>query len=385
MLIKNYARIAGTAPRRQALKIIESGLRAIETKKVMQERVRLDGSFLKVISTGNRAVSIRLPKRIFVIGFGKASSEMAKGLERILKKRISGGLVISTKKAGLLIEEVEGTHPLPSLKNIRATKKIIRLMKSLEKDDLALCLISGGGSSLLCHPKVGLREYLKIIRKKYRDGSSIQELNKVRKKLSNVKDGRLAALTKARVVSLIFSDVLDDDISTIASGPTCQNAENIVLLNSALALEAMAKKAVSLGLEPKAHLRVSGEARITGRRLLKKRGDCILFGGETTVTVTGKGTGGRNQELCLGAIESISGTGSCMAAVNTDGLDGTSMAAGAIIDGSSLQKAKSKELSIKASLQSNDSYSFFRKMKDLIITGPTGSNVADIGVIIRRP
>ena len=183
-------------------------------------------------------------------------------------------------------------------------------------------------------------------------------------------------------------------MATIASGPTygkgLKNADNILIANNNVALEAMKNKAVSLGLKPIVITdRLKGEAGIVGKNLLKtiskyKNKDCFLFAGETTVTVKEKGRGGRCQELCLGAIKEISKLkNTILISIGTDGIDGPTDAAGAIIDSQSFKKSINKKLDCKEYLNNNDSYNFFKKMKDLVFTGLTGTNVADIGVIIK--
>jgi len=312
----------------------------------------------------------------------------------LLGNKIDNGVVISTKKIKLKkIKVIKGTHPMPSLKNIKGTKKIVDLLKKLNKDDLVICLVSGGGSALLCCPKINFKGYLKIINKKFASGIDINKLNKIRKKLSLVKGGKLAKLTKAKIISLIFSDVVGDDLSTIASGPTVgkniENVKNILLLNNQVALETMKKKAIAFGFKPIIYSnKIKGEARFVGKKLLKilknKKTNCLLFAGETTVTVKGKGKGGRNMELCLGAIEEISKfKNCCLVAIGSDGRDGPTDAAGAIVDCDSFKKAKKLKLDYKKYLENNDSYHFFKKMGCLVKTGLTGSNVADLGVIIK--
>ena len=379
--------------RKKALQITDSALAAIKTEKVMKNNVRLKNNFLII---KNKKFNLKNYKRIYVIGFGKASYLMAKELEKVLKFRINDGLVISTKKIKLSkIKVIEGTHPKPSKKNIQATEKIVNLLKGLNKYDLLICLISGGGSALLFYPNIKYEQYMKIFNKAYKSGIDIHGLNKLRKKYSNVKGGKLARLTKANIISLIFSDVVGDDLATIASGPTLgkglKNVDNILLLNNGVALESMKKKAVSLGLKPIIITnKLKGEARLVGNKLLKsikkyKNKNCFLFAGETTVTVKGSGNGGRNQELCLGTIEGINKLkDTVLISIGTDGMDGPTDAAGAIVDNNSLKRAKKLGLNYKEYLKNNDSYNFFKKMDNLVFTGLTGTNVADIGVIIKK-
>jgi len=394
MIIKNYDKLGSSKLRRNALDIVNSGLMAIDTSKVIEEKVKLEKDILFIENFKGKIKRYDLSKykRIFVIGFGKASSLMGKYISNILGNKINSGIIISTKKIKLKnkkIKIVKGTHPLPSVTNLKATKEMVSLLRSLDKEDLVICLVSGGGSSLLFYPKVGLKQYLKVMDKHFASGIDIVKLNKIRKKLSNVKDGKLARSTKAKVVSLIFSDVVGDDLSTIASGPTyTKGVDNILLLNNKVALDAMAKKAVALGYNPLIYSnKVKGETRVVSKKILnhfnkiKNKKKCLLFGGETTVSVKGKGRGGRNQEFCLSLIDKVKDC--CVVSVGTDGIDGPTDAAGAIVEGISLEKSIKLGLDFKKYLRENDSYHFFKKMDDLVITGLTGSNVADVGVILR--
>ena len=395
MMIKNFKSLSTTSLRKKSLQIINAGLGAVKTEKIIKKNITLKNNYLII---KNKKFNLKNYKNIFVIGFGKASSLMAKEIDKILKNKIANGTVISTKKIKLgKIEVYRGTHPMPSLKNIIYTKKIINLIKKSDKDDLIICLISGGGSALLCYPNISFDRYKKIIDKSFNSGMDINKLNKIRKKYSNVKGGKLAKLTKAKIISLIFSDVVGDDLATIASGPTygkgVKNADNVLLLNNKVALEAMKEKAASLGLKPFILTdKLKGEAKFAGKKILNdfknlknKKINCLLFAGETTVTVRGSGKGGRNQELCLGAVESISKMKNIvLTSMGTDGIDGTTDAAGAIVDNDSFKESINKKLNFKEYLKNNDSYNFFKKVNGPIFTGLTGSNIADIGLIIKR-
>jgi glycerate-2-kinase len=396
MIIRNYNQLTKTNSRAKALQIIEAGLEAINTDKIMDKKISLKDNSLIINNYKNsiKKINLRKYKRIIVIGFGKASSLMAKHVEKVLGKKIDSGIVISTKKINLKrIKVIKGTHPYPTRANVNGAKKIVDLIKGLDKDDLIICLVSGGGSALLCYPKVPFKQYVKEINKHFASGIDIKALNVIRKRLSMVKGGKLAKFTKARIVSLIFSDVVGDDLSTIASGPTfgkgLRNVDNILLLNNQVALDAMKQKAWSLKLKSRILTNeLEGEARVIGKKLIKKiknRKTALLFAGETTVTVKKKGKGGRNQELCLAAIEEISRLkDTVLVSIGSDGMDGPTDAAGAIIDQDSLKKSIKKKLNYKKYLKNNDSYHFFKKSKELIFTGLTGSNVADIGLVLKR-
>ena len=392
MLIKNKKQLSTSLYRKNSLDIIETGINHVLPKNIMKKQIKLKNNILEI---KNKKYNLNKFKNIYVIGFGKSSSLMAQELEKILKNKIKEGIVISNKKIKLKkIKIFIGNHPFPSKKNIVATKKIVDLLKKLNKNNLVICLISGGGSALLFYPNIPFKQYMHIFNRAFTSGIDITKLNKLRKKYSNVKGGRLAKLTKAKIISLIISDVIGDDISTIASGPTygkgLKNVDNILLLNNEVALEAMKKKAISLGLKPVILTnKLQGEAQIVGKNLIKttekyKNKNCFLFAGETTVTVKGKGKGGRCQELCIGAFKEISSLNMILVAAATDGIDGVTNAAGAIVDNKSLEKAKKLRLNYKEYAANNRPYYLFKKMKDLIFTGPTGTNVSDIGVIIKK-
>ena len=241
------------------------------------------------------------------------------------------------------------------------------------------------------YPSIPFNKYMKMFKKAFTSGIDIYKLNNLRKKYSIVKNGRLARMTKARIISLIFSDVPGDDLSTVASGPTygAKNAENILLLTNMKALEEMEKMAKIMGLKSLIVTnRMKGEARETGKRIVKSldkfpQYNCLIYGGETTVTMKGRGTGGRNQELCMGALEEISKRKAVLVSIDTDGIDGSSDAAGAIVDNETLKLSLAKNLDYARYLKNNDSYHFFKKLNALIYTGQTGTNVSDIAVIIK--
>lgn len=414
MIIKNFKSLATSKERKLALMIAEAGLQAIKTENVIRKYVKLKYDTLKI---NGRSYNLSKYKRIFVIGAGKASFKMAKEIEKILGKKITSGLVIDIVPGRLKrIRVVKGSHPVPSKKNLVATKKIVDMISGLDKDDLVICLISGGASALLSYPAITLKEMIRLNKRLLRCGANIREMNTVRKHVSRIKGGNLAKrIYPAKLVNMIFSDVVGDELSVIASGPTVRdntsisdaeriirkyklgriklfetpknpryfkNVDNILLLNNKVAVDAMAEKAKRLGLDAmKYSTRIAGEARLVGKKLasMARLRTAFIAAGETSVTVRGNGKGGRNQELVLGAIENVKGT---MISIGSDGRDNTD-AAGAIVDRNSLKKVQRLKLDYKRYLKNNDSYNFFKRMKDLIFTGPTGTNVADLIVYVK--
>ena len=340
----------------------------------------------------------------------------------------------------------EAGHPLPDEKGIKATEEIIRLLESAKEESLVVCLISGGGSALLVSPweAISLKEKQRATDILLRAGADISELNTVRKHISRVKGGRLAGLAHpARTVSLILSDVIGDRLDVIASGPTSpdntiyhdamkvieryglkdevprsiietlekgrkglisetpkegsavfQGVENIIVGSNKKAIDAAEADAVALGFQTSVvSTEIQGEARFIGKWLAKKALEmkashsgsriCLISGGETTVTVKGKGKGGRNMELALAFGLEIEGVeGITFLSAGTDGTDGPTDAAGAIVDGHTITKAKSLGINGEEYLNNNDSYNFFKKVGGLFLTGPTGTNVMDIQITL---
>ncbi|MDT3777329.1 glycerate kinase [Nitrospira sp. MA-1] len=388
--------------------------------------------------------------RIICVGAGKASAQMAMALEQVLGDKLEGGTIIVPDGYGVPCDKVgifEAAHPMPDERGVKSTKQLLALTHSLSRRDLLIVLLSGGASSLLCAPSIGLtlaakRRTTQLL---LRCGATIHDINIVRKHLSAIKGGQLAQASPATILTLIISDVLGDDLSTIGSGPTVtdsstfQNAidilqqysiwrkvpesvqrhlqqgctkykqtprkptgrqslrnRHIILANNRQALEGVAKSAKLLGLKPFIlPYSLQGEAKEIGsilggfaRDLVEfgnpvHRPACFIAGGEPTVTVTGKGQGGRAQECVLAAAQELAGLSKVfVAGFGTDGTDGPTDAAGAVVDGRTVQRAKKNGLSIEQALQEHDSYTFFQHIRSHIMTGPTGTNVNDIYLIV---
>jgi glycerate 2-kinase len=385
--------------------------------------------------------------RLIIVGAGKASAAMAQAVEANWTGPLSGlvvtryGYAVPCKH----IEIAEAAHPVPDAAGLRSAQRILELVANLQQDDLVLCLISGGGSALLPLPAQGLTLDMKqsVSKALLASGASISEMNCVRRHLSAIKGGRLAAACHpARVLTLLISDVPGDRPVDIASGPTvpdpttCADALSIArrygidlpdpvldLWNSGrgesvkpgdprlaratvrtiatpqMALEAAAAVAREAGVA--AHIlgdAIEGEARDVGKVLagvalqVAERGQpvnapCVLLsGGETTVTVRGSGRGGRNVEFLLSLAIALEGHPRIHAlAGDTDGVDGQEEVAGAHIDPSSLSRAETKGLRPKEMLANNDAHGFFSALGDAVITGPTLTNVNDFRAIYIGP
>ncbi|QIE55661.1 glycerate kinase [Pikeienuella piscinae] len=397
---------------------------------------------------GIRAVLPAPPKgRTLVIGAGKAGATMARAVETMWPGPLSGVVVVPdgySDETGT-IEIVEASHPVPDRRGLAASERILAAVEGLTADDMVLCLISGGGSSLLVAPAaaIGLDDKQRITSDLLRSGATIHEMNCVRKHLSRIKGGRLAvACQPARVVSFIVSDVAGDDLSTIASGPTApdpstsgealailerydvavdgavrrwlQAAESetpkadhpafhdvanhlvatpsLALLGAADVAEAAGYPAVVLGDVIESEAREAGRvlagiacAVRAGTSSLPRR--CVLLsGGETTVTVTGKGRGGRNREFILGLALGLAGADGIHAlAADTDGKDGAGDIAGAIVGPDTLRRARELGLDPHLALKDNDAGPFFDALGDALHTGPTFTNVNDFRAIIVDP
>jgi hydroxypyruvate reductase len=382
--------------------------------------------------------------RLLVIGAGKASAAMARAFEEHWPGELSG-LVVTRYGYGVPcdhIEIVEAAHPVPDAAGLAAARRVLDMVHGLSADDLVLCLISGGGSSLLALPIEGLtlEDKQAVNRALLKSGASISEMNCVRRHLSAIKGGRLAAACHpAKVVTLLISDVPGDNPMDVASGPTvadpttCADALAIIkryeievprkvleILDSGrgetvkpgdprlagietrmiatpqMALEAAAEVAREAGI-PAAILgdSIEGEAREVGKVMagialqVARRGQpfqaaCVLLsGGETTVTVRGNGRGGRNVEFLLSLGVALDGhPGIHAIAGDTDGVDGMEDIAGAYLAPDSLARAWSKGIKPKDSLDANDGHGFFEALGDSVVTGPTLTNVNDFRAIL---
>ena len=397
-IILNKKELGTNELRRNALEILEAGLEAINTEKILREKVRVENDFLLV---DGQSFNLQSFNKIIFVGIGKCALEGTKVIEDILGDYLTSGIaldVVADSAPGFVaprkIKYLVGTHPYPSEQNVEATKEILEMTGGLSEKDLVITLISGGGSSLFELPMSGVT--LETIVEKTKEftarGADIYELNALRKSLSQVKGGKFAEhCAPAKVVSLIFSDVLGNDIATIASGPTVTSARggvyNILLVSNHDALSAMKSKAMDLGYNTNIETEeLSGNASEVGRELAGKKLEpktCYLYGGETTVIVPpDHGQGGRNQEMALAALPFIP-IDSILVCAASDGFDNTPHA-GAIADFELLEKSKELGINPNEYLQKGDSYNFFKKVSGAISTGKLGSNVSDLCIILRR-
>jgi len=362
-----------------AIQAVKAGISAVQPSKLITENVRMRGG--KLIVKG-KAFSLT-GRSVYVIGFGKASGKMAEALEKIV--RVKKGVVSVPRGSTAKLKNIKlvhAGHPLPDKGSLQAAKKMLELAREVKRKDLLIVLISGGGSSLLAMPVKGLS--LKTIDliddKLLESGTEIHEFNILRKKMSSVKGGKLAKMFKCEIINLVISDVVGNDFRTIASGPTVANGtHNFLIGSNETAVDAVAAFFLRNGKKVRKVYRITGDARTTGKRFasMLNRGELFVAGGETTLIVKGKGTGGRNQELALeAALHLKRGT---LLSIGTDGIDGNSLAAGAVVSAKTRVLAKKKKIRINDFLTRNDSNTFFKKLGNgLIVTGPTGTNVGDL-------
>ena len=442
MVFKNYDQIVSNG---QTLELQKKRKDILDILTVALESVNPYNVVKQVFKNGNIIVNeasfnISDFKNIYVVGFGKASYGMVRAVCDFI--HITQGVIItndsSVKSISDKIDIVIGGHPLPNKGSIQGADKVIEVVKQCKEKDLLLVLISGGGSALLCKPRVSLEDLQETTNLLLESGADINEINTIRKHLSYIKGGQLVKLTKGNVISFLISDIVNDPIEFISSGPTYpdsttfsdaknilekyhlwdklpikvrtiidngidnkiletpknydpifNNVHNFVVANNEIACNAAINTAKSLGYEAKLlTTTLTGEAKKISDMLIDKVKihykfqSIFISGGETTVTIKGKGKGGRNQEVVLGGVKRIANSDIVFASFATDGIDGKSDAAGAIADGFSFSRAINKELNPKKYLEENNSYEFFSRLNDLLITGPTGTNVMDIQLIL---
>lgn len=419
-LIKNFDELATTTNKKIALQIMEAGLDGINTEKVVESAVSVFGD---ILSIKGKEFDLSKYNKIKVVGFGKSSCDAASALEKILGSRIRTGAVIGLNKTTCdYIETFAGTHPRPSPQNTEASKKIFDIVKNSAEDDLIIALVSGGGSALLCSSEEECVQGAKLYDAFLKADKTITEINTVRKHLSSLKGGGLAKIAyPATVIGLIFSDIPGDNFEDVASGPTYKDRTtiedarkiiiennlgefnltetpkedkyfekvyNFVLVSNKIAVEAMSNKAKEFGIKTKTlSTELYDDADIVAKEIFSAEEDdtAILAAGEPRVVVKGKGgKGGRNLHLGLCAIaeESVN-PGSVFISFASDGMD-NSDAAGAVVDTGVIERAKKIGLDAKDYLERLDSYTFFEKAGGMIKTGPTGSNVSDLMILLNK-
>jgi len=423
--------------------ILKRAFERVRGDVVVKDNLKLSGDCLVI-----RGKRVKIEGDIYILAIGKASVAMAKGAEDILGDRLKGGLVVTKYGFSMPLGRcrvLEAGHPIPDENGLRAARAAYDLVRGLSDGDILFVLISGGGSALLPAPDgISLEDKMFVTDLLLKSGATIQEINCVRKHLSFLKGGKLRkAAYPAKVVTMVLSDVIGNDLSSIASGPTFvdsttfEDAVNVLKryglwdrLPSSVrkhlreGIEGRAQEtlkpededmndsvteiigdnryfcgvlcdaAIELGVSP-IHFTsfVEGEAREVAKVVAaivkehlfsdERKPQLLIFGGETTVKVQGSGKGGRSQELALSLAVSMSGwKGYKVVSLSTDGNDGPTDAAGAVVDDTTLLKAQNRGLNPLSYLDNNDSYNFFNALEGLVFTGPTQTNVNDVVVAL---
>lgn len=438
-MIKNRPRVGGTEERKLALDCLEAGINAADPQNVVPNRISLDGEELSV---GGEKYDLGNYERVLVVGGGNAAATVTHALEGMLVDRISGGVVVTDNPTETRHVSVRPSdHPVPSRRGVQSTRELLTVADEATADDLVIGVITGGGSALLPAPADGisLEDLQQTTESLLVSGATIHEINAVRKHLSDVKGGQLAAtLAPATVVGVIFSDVVGNNLDVIASGPitpdgsTFDDALSVVrrygvelpdpvedrlqlgaegeipetpaegdsafetvhqhvIADGNTALESAAAVAQERGYEPLVlSSRVRGEASEAAKTMAAIAEECVvtgtpieppavlLSGGETTVTIDGDGTGGPNQEFALSAALELDEPGVTVASADTDGIDGASDAAGGIVGSeTNLAIAEARD-----ALNDNDAGGFLERHDGIIETGPTNTNVNDLRVLV---
>lgn len=419
-----------------ALQIFLAGVERVKPENLIKGILSLENN---ILTSKEYSFPLQDYKNIYIAGTGKASAGMAKAIEEILGDRITGG-ILSTKYGHSVpcnkIKIIEAGHPYPDENSVKAANEIYSLCKKADEKDLILFLLSGGGSALLADfdSSISLTEYNLASKFLVNSGASIEEINTIRKHIGTMKGGQLTKTAyPARLISLILSDVIGDPLDVIASGltvpdsstkeealsilkkyqlqekfpesvisilnlkketpkaedPVFHTSTNIIIGNIKMALESSASKAEELGFQPVIVTDcLQGDVLLaldfifqTIEKYQKPGSDkktCLLFGGETTIKINSSGKGGRNQHLALLAADRIKDQpGITILAAGTDGTDGPTNAAGAVVDFQSCKNKNPEEF-----ISNFDSYHFFQGTEDHILTGPTGTNVMDMVLLL---
>ena len=423
MIIQNFDDLATTDKKRDCLEILESGLQAADPKNIISNFVTP-----KEIKKGNKILNIENYSSIYSVAFGKAADSMTRALNAIIP--IKSGIIVipkgtKAKIKGKKFQIFNPRHPKPDQTSVKAAKEVMKFVENKKSGELIIFLVSGGGSSLLAMPDdITLDDKIHVTNLLLKSGVTIQEVNCVRKHLSKIKGGKLVENMKCDGISLVMSDVEGDDLSSIASGTTYMDdttyanaleilkkyklrwkmptevlrvlengAENQTYLkkskiqNHIIAKNDDCLKNMQKVAEKKGYkvikIQVFGDIKKAVTTILENISEsqktCLIFGGETTVKVLGKGMGGRNQEIVLRILKNTQKFKKItIASMGTDGIDGNSVFAGAITDNIRIDLDTMKDF-----LKNNDSGRFFQKQKGNIVTNFTHTNLMDIGVILR--
>ncbi|MGH1568031.1 MAG: glycerate kinase type-2 family protein [Nitrosopumilus sp.] len=423
MIIQNFEELATTDKKKNCLEILEAGLQAANPENIIPKFVTPNE-----IRINGKTVNLEKYSNIYSVAFGKAGDSMTRALNAIIP--IKSGIIVIPKGSKSIIKGKKfqifnSRHPKPDKTSVKAAKEVMKFVQNKRSDELIVFLVSGGGSSLLAMPDdITLEDKVHVTDVLLKSGAAIQEFNCIRKHLSKIKGGKLVENMKCDGVSLVMSDVEGDDLSSIASGTTYMDdttyadaleiidkykirwkmpqevldllekrkdevveksrkakIENIVIANNDDCLKAMKIKAEKTGYKVNT-MKVFGDVKEVVTKILEQISEdektCLIFGGEPTVKVLGKGMGGRNQELVLRLLKNTQKLKKMViASIGTDGIDGNSVFAGAITENAKMDLDVMKEF-----LKNSDSGRFFQKQKGNIITNATHTNLMDIGMIL---
>jgi len=420
--VKNYKQLATNENRKIVLQLVETAFAAIKPQVVFDSNFSLQQNQLKI---QDKVFDLSQFEKIHLIGIGKGSAEVCRIIENTLGEKLSEGFDIDVidESPFKKIQYTKGTHPLPSQANFDYTEKIINHLTTLKEKDFVILVTCGGGSVLFEKPHTfSLQQMIAVNDALLDSGATISEINTIRKHLSQVKAGGLAKIIyPATAVNLIFSDVPGNDLSVIASAPlvkdstTMQDAtavlqkyklqsptpsdlveppkddkyfakvSNILMLSNLTAINAMEKKAKELGFNCYVMTdKLQGDARTLGKKLIDETpsGQILLAGGESTIKITGKGKGGRNQALVCSALPFIKDE-TVLVSFDSDGWDFYGYS-GALADKDTLKKITDQKLDVKSFLDDDNSYGLLEKIGDGIDTGKLESNVSDLFIVLKK-
>jgi len=425
MFIQNYDELATTEKKKQCLEILEEGLRAADPENIIPKFVTPE-----IISVDGEKIELSRFSNIYTVAFGKAGDTMTKAINKIIP--IKSGIIVIPKGSKAKIKRKKfqifnSGHPKPDQTSVKAAKEVLKFVENRKSGDVVIFLVSGGASALMAMPdNITLDDKIHVTTLLLKSGATIQEFNSIRKHLSKIKGGRLVENLKCQGIGLVMSDVEGDDLSAIASGTTYMDdttfvdverilrkynlkkkippevlfrieqgvkgeipetpkkpkISNYIIANNMDCLKAMREKALEFELNPKI-IQVFGNIKDAVKKILKEipeeQDDCLIFGGETTVEVLGKGSGGRNHEMVLRILKNTQNQKKIViASMGTDGIDGNTFFAGAITE-----NLKTDVSMIKEFLKNSDSGRYFQKKKSNIKTEFTHSNLMDIGIILK--
>ena len=423
MIIQNFEDLATSDKKKECLEILEAGLQAADPKNIISKFVTP-----KEIKIDSKIFNIENYSSIYTVAFGKAADSMTRAINAIIP--IKSGIIVipkgvKAKIKGKKFQIFNPRHPKPDQTSVKAAKEVMKYVQNKKSGELIIFLVSGGGSSLLAMPDdITLDDKIHVTNLLLKSGVTIQEVNCVRKHLSKIKGGKLVENMKCDGISLVMSDVEGDDLSSIASGTTYMDdttyanaleilkkyklrwrmpsevlqvlenglenekplkkskIQNHIIANNNDCLKNMQKAAEKKGYKV-IKIQLFGDIKEAVTKILENISEsqktCLIFGGETTVKVLGKGMGGRNQEIVLRILKNTQKFKKItIASMGTDGIDGNSVFAGAITENVRIDLSTMKEF-----LKNNDSGRFFQKQKGNIVTNFTHTNLMDIGVVLR--